>query len=204
VNKKGLQEQAALFAEALLQMAEENSNLRRRLEDAEREVLTDHLTGLGNSRHLYIDGARIFDKCAKSGKFFSIFFIDLDYLKSINDRFSHAVGDAALKRLANELIVLFGGSTLLVRKSGDEFIVAMPCPSRREFEATRTSLAARMTKMRMTWKEGVSEKNIYISATSGGIVRRANKTSFAAMLDEADKILLTNKKRRRGDKKQKS
>lgn len=158
----------------------------------------DQLTGLGNSRYLYAKGNRLIKKCAE-GEYACIFFIDLDHLKSINDDFSHTAGDAALKKLADELTSLFGKKYLLARKSGDEFIVATRCPSREMFETIRISLVEKMKKMEATWEEYDKDKSLFISATCGGVLHAATTITFEAMMAEADELMLANKKRRRSD-----
>lgn len=52
---------------------------------------------------------------------YSLFLIDIDHFKEINDTFGHNNGDKALKNLAQALNCL-GGDSLLARWGGDEFI----------------------------------------------------------------------------------
>ncbi len=105
---------------------------------AEREALrlaslTDPLTGLHNRRFLEIflqhEVARVL-RAHENGRPEShdamdllFVLVDLDHLKSINDRYSHAVGDRALKGLADVLTNQIRGSDLAVRLGGDEFLV---------------------------------------------------------------------------------
>ncbi|GAA2722189.1 GGDEF domain-containing protein [Cellulomonas aerilata] len=84
-----------------------------------RAALHDELTGLGNRRMLTEAletdvGPRL------------ALFVDVDQFKAINDRFSHAVGDEVLRRLAHMLRAGSREGDVLVRYGGDEFVVLVP------------------------------------------------------------------------------
>jgi diguanylate cyclase (GGDEF)-like protein len=50
------------------------------------------------------------------------FLVDLDYFKSVNDRFGHSGGDAVLVQMRNRLHEVFRESDFVVRWGGDEFL----------------------------------------------------------------------------------
>ena len=93
-------------------------------ENAERQARTDPLTGLANRR--YFDGrfAAAFAECRASGRPVAAAQIDVDHFKQINDRYSHAAGDAVIRALAETLTRLFPGDHgLVARYGGEEFVV---------------------------------------------------------------------------------
>lgn len=51
--------------------------------------------------------------------------IDIDDFKTVNDRFGHDVGDAALVALANQIQRAFPPSAVIGRNGGDEFLVML-------------------------------------------------------------------------------
>ena len=77
----------------------------------------DYLTGLKNRYYLSTQ----FHKDNKI-EVYSLFFIDLDNFKNINDNYGHNYGDKVLKEVSERLQSLNDGSFTLVRYSGDEFI----------------------------------------------------------------------------------
>ena len=80
----------------------------------------DFLTGLKNRQFLRIAEAQWIHSGAEP---FSVFFIDLDNFKNINDSHGHSYGDNLLKQVAGRLLSIAGKTDLVCRQGGDEFIV---------------------------------------------------------------------------------
>ena len=89
--------------------------------------------GLGLPGHDPLTGLpdrRLFRRCLERSLqrmdrrrdfFFSLFFIDLDGFKSINDRFGHLAGDRVLCEVARRLIGCIRPGDMAARFGGDEF-----------------------------------------------------------------------------------
>jgi diguanylate cyclase (GGDEF)-like protein len=56
---------------------------------------------------------------------FTVLVVDVDELKSINDRYGHQTGSAAIQTVANVLRHVVRGSHVLARYGGDEFVVIL-------------------------------------------------------------------------------
>ena len=56
----------------------------------------------------------------------SLYYVDLDGFKPINDSYGHATGDELLKCVATRLIGLVGEQGYVARIGGDEFVVVIP------------------------------------------------------------------------------
>ena len=93
------------------------------LQNQELEILSqqDHLTGLANRRYLQKQLDLIEDSTA-----LSMLILDIDYFKSINDRFSHFVGDEVLRRSGKILQACCPVDGLAVRFGGEEFVLLLP------------------------------------------------------------------------------
>lgn len=84
----------------------------------------DELTGLPNRRNFTAKLAAEV-AAANPARPLSLAFIDLDFLKQINDTRGHLAGDRALKKLAAALQTFFPGK-YSARFAGDEFVVLLP------------------------------------------------------------------------------
>lgn len=79
--------------------------------------LMDGLTGLGNKRSFDLS----LEHLVQEGSSFGLCYIDVNYFKTVNDRFGHNVGDALLKTVAKRIQENTGYSAF--RIGGDEFVI---------------------------------------------------------------------------------
>ena len=83
-------------------------------------ALHDQTTGLPNRAAFNEHLARRIDEAADGRGSFALVRIDIDHFKEINDAFGQSIGDAVLRRLAEELKAGCNGE-FLARPGGDEF-----------------------------------------------------------------------------------
>jgi diguanylate cyclase (GGDEF)-like protein/PAS domain S-box-containing protein len=106
---------------------------RKRLEDQlSHQAFHDSLTGLGN-RALFQDRlAHALEHIERVRGQLAVLFIDMDNLKTVNDRLGHAVGDSLLQVVANNLVSCTRKADTAARLGGDEFGVIVQEFARRE------------------------------------------------------------------------
>jgi diguanylate cyclase (GGDEF)-like protein len=97
--------------------------LMRRLRHLSRH---DALTGLLNRRAMDERLAIEWQRHLRLHEPFSLLLLDIDHFKRINDRHGHAVGDHALKALAEVLRELLRPADSAARVGGEEFLVLLP------------------------------------------------------------------------------
>jgi diguanylate cyclase (GGDEF)-like protein/putative nucleotidyltransferase with HDIG domain len=97
-----------------------------KFEETQEDAFTDRLTGLANSRFLYIFFEQTLSEAKRYGEPLTLMELDLDDFKSVNDRYGHHVGDRFLKEVGRILKSRMRESDVLVRYAGDEFIAILP------------------------------------------------------------------------------
>jgi diguanylate cyclase (GGDEF)-like protein len=93
--------------------------VRAEIDKAMRESREDALTGIANRRRFE---EQMRDQTGAPPRDFAVAMLDIDHFKQINDRFSHATGDAVLRQVGNMLRAHCRGSDFVARVGGEEFV----------------------------------------------------------------------------------
>ena len=81
------------------------------------------LTGVYDRGRLESDGRHRVDVASSASRSISLLLVDIDHFKTFNDRFGHAAGDRALKRIAGDIMATVRASDHVFRFGGEEFVV---------------------------------------------------------------------------------
>ncbi len=109
-------------------------------EQTQEDSLTDPLTGLPNTRFLFMHLTRELARAERLKSEVSLMVMDLDNFKEINDTHGHHVGDHALCEVARVLRTAIRPYDICVRYAGDEFIVVLSGCGADEAEHKRQEL----------------------------------------------------------------
>lgn len=112
-------------AGGLSALERENNELKARIAELERLVACDTLTPLFNRRHFMDELDRWCWRTHRYGGEYGLLFIDVDNLKTVNDKFGHQVGDMLLMAIAKGLLGAVRRSDLVARVGGDEFAILL-------------------------------------------------------------------------------
>ncbi|MFZ3587785.1 diguanylate cyclase domain-containing protein [Bacillus sp. DJP31] len=105
---------------------------KRYEEELRRLAFHDPLTGLPN-RRLFTDTLILeLEKVKESNEHLTIFYLDLDNLKQINDQLGHNIGDLLLIQFGERLQQFISERDMICRMGGDEFIILSPSLSAKE------------------------------------------------------------------------
>lgn len=104
----------------------EAERARQETEQLRQQVLEDPLTQLYNRRFLNQFLEREIARSRRNALPLSVILLDIDNFKQVNDQHSHRLGDQVLLAFATLLRLSSRQSDVLVRPSGDEFILIAP------------------------------------------------------------------------------
>ncbi len=107
-------------------IALERGTYYRMTEDLKKISVTDSLTELFNRRYFQ---ERLFEEMERSKRHnepFTIFIMDIDDFKALNDNYGHMTGDKALKRIAHAISDAVRSIDVAARFGGEEFSVILP------------------------------------------------------------------------------
>lgn len=89
------------------------------------QALKDPLTGVNNRASLDVYLKQQVLLAQRHDTALSVIMLDIDWFKSINDRFGHLVGDGVLRRVANCIVHCTRDSDVVFRFGGEEFVVVL-------------------------------------------------------------------------------
>jgi len=107
----------------------QRENLSRLNLKLEQLYVQDQMTGLYN-RFGYMKEAKLYMQKYDGDVY--LFYMDMDNLKLLNDRYGHTMGDKAIKGMAQAIKNVFSDDSVCVRMGGDEFLVMKYCKSEEE------------------------------------------------------------------------
>ncbi len=171
----------------------ENLRLRARVQELEQLVICDTLTPLYNRRHFMDELDRWCWRTHRYGGQHGLLYIDVDNMKTINDRYGHAIGDAVLIAIAKALQNNVRRSDLAARIGGDEFALLLDNIEGNELPIKAKKLEESMANVH------VRSGDIHITpAISVGISAIEAGARSAALLERADASMYVAKQLKRG------
>jgi diguanylate cyclase (GGDEF)-like protein len=175
---------------------ERTMELREKSLELERQATHDKLTGLFNRRYADDYLERQIESARRYDRDFTIALADIDHFKQINDRFSHAVGDAVLRRVSDILVNRCRKTDVVARYGGEEFLLCFP-DTNAEF-AEQICGDIRTAVENADWPEILDEFGAHLYITiSFGIAHAGIDTRRTSILSAADTRLYQAKKKGR-------
>lgn len=158
------------------------------------EANTDPLTGLYNRRGLKVFFHGLVSTQRFSHQSIAVLMIDLDGLKSFNDRYGHPAGDQALRHTADILRDVLRRSDGIGRWGGDEFCVILPNTALSQAVLVAKKLCLRMTTSPLDLRQVETTPQVKVNASIGVVaVDAAQAFGIEALVAGADGALFQAK-----------
>lgn len=126
VEARNIQASNQDLQDKLVRSSAEIEKLQDNLQSAQKESLTDGLTGIANRKMFDTMLKRTTEKSMLDASAFCLVMCDIDFFKKFNDTYGHQIGDHVLKLVANVLHENVKGSDLAARYGGEEFAIILP------------------------------------------------------------------------------
>mgnify|MGYP003856702565 CR=1 FL=1 len=171
---------ALLFAWLLVKLIQG----QRRLHKASS---VDVLTGIANRRELMRKGRKLLHQAKVKKADFSVFMIDIDNFKKVNDQFGHSTGDLVLKKVVELGEELMRKTDVFGRFGGEEFVAFLPNTS--TSQAKMIAERFRVSVEEYPWQICHDSQEPFTLSISIGV---ANSVDFSDE-DSSDLVTLINK-----------
>lgn len=168
--------------------------LRRALDQKRQMANTDVLTGAYSRRYLERQLSLELERTRRFGHPLTVFLIDIDHFKSINDRYGHAVGDEVLRNTYRRMRELLPrASDWIGRYGGEEFLITLLDTDLQGAEIVAERLTTGVAQDPIETSSGPIAVTISVGAADVSQML-SNELSFKGLLQIADECLYASKR----------
>jgi len=168
-----------------------------RIEELQRLVIIDHLTGLTNRRFIEMSIEARLNEMRRYGWPFGVLFIDIDNFKNINDLYGHETGDNVLRMIAQTFINNSRPFDTTGRWGGEEFvsIILNVDKARLTDVANRIRVLTEQSVLRID--SAIVRVTVSIGATMANLedtveslIRRADRLMYHAKASGKNRVMI--------------
>jgi diguanylate cyclase (GGDEF)-like protein len=193
----GLTETKSRFFEVMASTAANALRNAQLFEEVEQRARTDYLTSLPNHRFFQATLAVELGRAQRHNRTLSLLMIDLDYLKTVNDKFGHPSGDMVIRKIADVIRTTCREIDFAARYGGEEFTVILPdtpmVGAVQVADRIRERIAAEQFSGigNVTASIGVSNYPLN-AATKEDLIRVADQALYVAKKEGRDRVSYSN------------
>jgi diguanylate cyclase (GGDEF)-like protein/PAS domain S-box-containing protein len=149
----------------------------------------DALTTLPNRRLFMEQLDQSLKKAMRNKQLLSVFFLDIDNFKDINDTLGHDHGDMVLQKMSHRLKQFVHKSDTVARFGGDEFTICLVNIKSADYAGK----IARKILNEMTRPFQIHDERIYLSVSIGISIYPDNASASSDLLKYADQAMFSAK-----------
>ena len=156
-------------------------------QELERQARMDYLTGLSNRRYFIEQAESEITRMQRFDRPLSVFMLDIDHFKRVNDTYGHQAGDDVIKHLAGQCMQCLREVDIVGRMGGEEFAILLPETDRDQAQQVAERLRSLVSQSKVPLASGLP-----LSFTvSIGVTTLAAKTkiNIDTLLNQADEAL---------------
>lgn len=181
------------YLEQLTKQASITINRANSYSEVLQYATLDALTGLNNRRQLETRLKQEVSQSDRQGHPLSVMMLDIDYFKTFNDNYGHAIGDLVLKEVANTVKQNLRESDIPARYGGEEICILLPFTelehARQVAERVRRGVESLIVPV------VIDEKEFNLKVTiSVGVAQYSKNTPPEELYIKADEALYMAKK----------
>ncbi|AIQ55288.1 histidine kinase N-terminal 7TM domain-containing diguanylate cyclase [Paenibacillus sp. FSL R7-0331] len=159
-------------------------------EKLQQLATVDSLTGIYNRTHFMELSRELLDEALNSLTPLSIILLDIDFFKSINDRYGHQYGDMALQHVVGVCAKHVREGDVFGRYGGEEFVMCLPHTPLEQAAAMSEQIRSDVERSPMYTVSGP----VNVTASFGVVEAFRLNVSLEELLSEADHALYTSKR----------
>lgn len=160
--------------------------------NAFQAALTDPLTGVYNRSVMETALRREIPLARRNKTSLSLIILDIDRLKSVNDKYGHAAGDYLIKAVADAVSQSLRETDILSRFGGDEFAILLSNTGRRGAAVLAENIRQKIERLVC-----VFESNAIKASASIGVASLTSKEQDHSLFSRADEALFEAKRKGR-------
>jgi diguanylate cyclase len=190
---------SASLEHRLKEAQEQASNLRERARQAEKLASVDPLTGIANRRKFDEELEKQVSLSHSEETPLCLMMADIDYFKTVNDKFGHRAGDAVLRQFAELVGTMVRSTDTVARFGGEEFAIVLPrAPLGNAYEIaerirkavqSHTWQGSDKTPFALTLTASIGIADIRDGETAIDLINRADKKLYEAKASGRNKTL---------------
>lgn len=166
----------------------------------------DNLTGLSNRRIILEAGQRELEQYQRYHRPLSLFILDIDHFKQVNDTYGHAAGDQVLIKLAEVSKKVLRATDMCGRLGGEEFIGLLPeTPADQAYSVAErlretlaeTPVATPVGEIRVTVSIGIATA-IPDDRSIDALIRAADEAMYEAKAAGRNRVVVRSREQAPG------
>jgi diguanylate cyclase (GGDEF)-like protein/PAS domain S-box-containing protein len=167
----------------------EKPELEKRVQRLEKMAMNDRLTGVANRRYCETYLQARLEEFNRFHWPLGVIFFDIDDFKKLNDRYSHRVGDRALKTAARTLQRNIRSIDQVGRWGGEEFLIILRNIDKKNLRRIAEKLRL-LAERSVFWEKGAPIR----ITLSGGATLAVPGDTGVSLVERADLLMYEGKK----------